>query len=420
MSDAFVLTQAHGLAHYLSTAVVPDKATLARYQAADHRARGFPADAKLVLDTNVLLRYYQLPLKERRRLYAFLEQQQGRLYLSEQVRREFERQAPTLRQQQRAAVRWKRPTLAQQALIEEVADDLCQHAGLLRSYPQLQADWQAVQAHLPRWLKRLGRHAEAQVAEGRRHLAAQDVAHLVPHFQSLPTLSKKEYQRLKQQVRGLAATVQGEATKGFNDAAAAYAYRYPERVFPGLGDALLKANQGLSDYVIYHELLKWVATTAAPATFLFLTLDSSKGDWMTLRQTPYTHYQHHFDTHTGRLCHFLPAEAWLADHAAVDTTPLQEASAIWPDLQQALWAGDPLLVGEVKDVLGQLYPHRAAPETVDWEALVDTLAEGGIATRAQLYTTLLEVHPQLLRRELATHHVCDRVEALRLALNLRG
>lgn len=380
-------------------------------------------EAVLVLDTNILLGYEQLPLQTRQQLYAFLEQEQHRIYLPDQVYREYTRHLDAVRAHQRQLLRYPRPTPRQQALRPALADYLDRQAALLRDYPTLQRQWQAVYANSGAWLKRLQRHAQVQVTTARQQLAEPDLSALVPHFQRLPSLSKTEYTRLKKQVRALTQAVLEEDPKGFADAAAAYGYRHPERVFPGLGDVLQKRDEGLGDYVIYHELLKWTLAQPNPKPcIIFLTHDYSKGDWMTLQQTPYWHYCHHFFTQTQSHCHILPAQDWLQRHAGVAFTPLLQAEEAWKDVQDHLWQQPPhLSTTHLVELLAQLYPNRPPMPETDWAVLLETLEEEyNISTVNHLKTLLLERYPHLIAQEQQLQGVHDRTTALRLSLDIEA
>lgn len=419
---ALTLTTEHSLAHHIAQATPPTPDQQAAYQAAYQAAWAFPEQALLVLDTNVLLHYYQLPIASRKRLHAFLEQHQGRLYYSDQVRREYERHAQPLRQQHRRLLGDSRPTAEQAALRPALQAYLDRQAPLWRAYPQLQAQWQSVYANSGAWLKRLRRHAEQQSAALRRDFDAADLQPLLETWQPLPSFSKKEYQRLKHQVHALAQTVGEEPIKGFANATAAYAYRHPERTYPGLGDALTKTDQGLGDYVLYHELLKLALALPDPKPpILFLTNDHIKGDWMTPQERPYAHYYQHFDTQTGTLCHFLPAHAWLEQNAQVTLTPLLERSEVGRDAQHYLWQQPPNLTSEsIPALLAELYPNRPKAQAPDWEQIKEDLAEErGITTVAHLRDQLLACYPRLIAREQQLDIIHDRLAALQLSLDIR-
>lgn len=418
------LTEQHSLHHHLDHAPPITPAQQQEYEQAHQNACTQWLDqAILVLDTNILLGYEQLPLQERQHLYTFLEQEQDRIYLPDQVHREYTRHLKAVRLQQRQYLRYPRPTPHQQALRPALADYLDRQAALLRDYPALKGQWQAVYANSGAWLKRLQRHAQAQVAAGRQRLTEPDLSVLVGRWKRLPPFSKSAYQRLKKQVRGLLQAVLAEDPKGFAHAAAAYGYRHPNRVFPGLGDALGKRDDGLGDYVIYHELLQWALAQPTPKQpIIFLTHDYSKGDWMTLGQTPYWHYCHHFFIQSQTHCHIMPAQTWLQQHAGVAFTPLLQADEAWQDVQYHLWRQPPTLTPQnTAELLAQLYPNRKAATETDWEVLLETLAEDyEVETVQHLKTLLLEQYPRLIQREQTLQVVHDRTMALRLTLDIEA
>lgn len=422
MAFELTLTTSHSLWHHLEHGCPMSPAEQTKYEQAHQRACNQRLEeAVLVLDTNILLGYEQLPLQTRQQLYAFLEQEQHRIYLPDQVYREYTRHLTAVRDHQRQLLRYPRPTPRQQALRPALVDYLDRQAALLRDYPTLQRQWQAVYANSGTWLKRLRHHAQAQVTAARQRLVEPDLSALVPRFQRLPPLSKTEYTRLKKQVRALTQAVLEEDPKGFAHAAAAYGYRHPDRVFPGLGDVLQKRDEGLGDYVIYHELLKWALAQSEPKhSMVFLTHDYSKGDWMTLQQMPYWHYCHHFFTQTQSHCHILPAQKWLQRHAGLAFVPLLQAAEAWQDVQHQLWQQPPRLnTAHLVELLAQLYPNRSPAPNTDWGALLETLEEEyNISTVNHLKTLLLERYPHLIAQEQRLQGVHDRTTALCLSLDI--
>ena len=419
MRSLVPLTEQHSLAHHLKQATLPTLEQQQHYQQQYQQALDFPAEAILVLDANVLLGYAQLPVAEQQRFYAFLEKEQARIYWSAQVQQEYQRHIKVVRQQQRHAVQHPGLTTAQQALRPALADYLEREGPLLEHYPKLLAQWRSVYANSGAWLKRLRRHAQAQTTAGREWLEALSLTPLMAQWSALPALAKTTRQALRQQLQAFTEQVAQENPKGFANAAAAYAYRHPEQVFPGLGDAGRKPMGGLGDYIIYHELLQLALQQTEPRPIIFLTNDHIKGDWMTVQQTPYWHYYHHFATQTHTLCHILPAQPWLYRHAQVDFNPLLEQAAIWRDMRQALWQSSPALDAQnLPELLATLYPNRPKAQT-DWEGLLEELAEDvGVFHLGHLETLLLERYPRLVAQEQALQTVHDRLGALCLSLDL--
>ena len=62
---------------------------LERYKELLPAAQQLSEEHAIFLDANVLLVYYQMPWEARQKMYSFLEQNKHRIYICDQVKREF-------------------------------------------------------------------------------------------------------------------------------------------------------------------------------------------------------------------------------------------------------------------------------------------------------------------------------------------
>lgn len=375
----------------------------------------WPKSAPVFLDTNVLLGYYQMPINARQRFYPWLVQHQG--YASDQVKREFKRHAPTL---QRIHRRHLRAPIDLARLADsqgQLKAYLKQQARLLRDYPSWRRALEDLLAEVATVTAQSEQYNQRYLKQG--HDLLRQINHNDPFkvLYTLPAIEKREYKHLKREFDQAAVQAIQENNKGFDDAVAAYQYRHPERVFPGLGDVLTKQKNPYGDYLIYHELLKWAARDEGDAPILFLTDDSTKGDWLDARGAPYPHYQQHFKAQTGRLLHIHAARPVLTQWLGRDTTTLLTPIEVQQDVEKAIWTKNAaqavqlISIPAVKVLLETLFPTRTQEGTVqEWQEVMDYLQEDThYQSLFQLEGQLLRHYPKIIQQALDSqaddHHL---------------
>ncbi len=96
----------------------------------------------------------------------------------------------------------------------------------------------------------------------------------------------------------------------------------PGAIFPGFGDIKTKPDDPYGDYIIFHEMMKYML--ANETDLLFLTFDNSKGDWMTKEKSPHLHYTQNVYANTNQILYIIDAERTLEDLLQVDIDSLVE------------------------------------------------------------------------------------------------
>ena len=111
----------------------------------------------------------------------------------------------------------------------------------------------------------------------------------------------------------------------------------PDRAFPGVADLLEKEENEHADYIIFHEIMKFMEEKNTDA--IFLTFDTTKGDWMKGDKHPLLHYVHNCYLNTGKLLFILDADRTLNDVLKISIEPLLDEESfesifigLWNDL----------------------------------------------------------------------------------------
>ncbi|PVV55718.1 PIN-like domain-containing protein, partial [Chryseobacterium sp. HMWF035] len=97
-------------------------------------------------------------------------------------------------------------------------------------------------------------------------------------------------------------------------------------IFPGLGDIKDKPDDPYGDFIIYHEMMKYMLSKNTE--IIFLTFDNTKGDWMSKSKAPYIHYVENMYINTNEIIYILDAERILEQilNVEIDSLiPLQKS-----------------------------------------------------------------------------------------------
>jgi hypothetical protein len=86
----------------------------------------------------------------------------------------------------------------------------------------------------------------------------------------------------------------------------------PQKAFPGMADLIEKPENPYGDYFIYHEMIRLMKEKQTDA--IFLTYDSTKGDWLKANKEPHSHYIQAVYRATGQTLFFLNAERFFDQH----------------------------------------------------------------------------------------------------------
>lgn len=386
-------------------------------------SRPLAPELPVFLDTNVLLGYYQMPLAARPLFVQWL--QHHHCYVPDQVQREFKRHAHALQRKHR---RHLQPPIAQEKLShakEELAHYLQHQARLLNDYPS----WKQTLEALLLEAKHIAQQTEAYnqyfLKQGHDVLRQANKTAPIQWLQPLTAIQKREYKHLKREFDQAAAQAIQEHNKGFGDAIDAYQYRYPNHVFPGLGDVLSKQKNPYGDYLIYHEILKWAVQDGGDSPVFFLTDDSTKKDWLDARAAPYPHYQQHFWEQTGRRLHISVARPLWQQWLGIDATTLLTTVDVQEDVEAAIWKQNAskstqlITTKNVKNLLKRCYPNRSVGAVPYWEEAIEYILE---ATPYQcllhLEKQLLASYPKLIQQTIEEQQNYNQLEVLKQTIGM--
>ncbi|MFK7798375.1 MAG: PIN-like domain-containing protein [Aureispira sp.] len=386
-------------------------------------SKSLAPELPVFLDTNVLLGYYQMPLAARPLFIQWL--QEHNCYVPDQVQREFKRHSKALQRTHRRHLQPPIPPKKLSHAKEELVHYLQQQVQLLNDYPSWKQTLKALLVEAQHIEQQVEAYNQQFLKQGHDLLRQANATTPIQLLQPLAAIQKRAYKHLKKEFDQAAAQAIQENNKGFGDAVSAYQYRYPNQVFPGLGDVLGKQKNPYGDYFIYHEILKWAAQDKGSSPVFFLTDDSTKKDWLDARGAPYPHYQQHFMEQTGRVLHISVARPLWQQWLKVDATTLLTAVEVQEDVEAAIWKQNAsksmqlITTKNVKQLLKRYYPNRLSGAVADWEETIEYIQD---ATPYQclfhLEKQLLSRYPKVLQQTVAEQQNYSQIEVLKQGIGM--
>ncbi|BDS13444.1 PIN-like domain-containing protein [Aureispira anguillae] len=386
-------------------------------------AKNLAENCVVFLDTNVLLAYYQMPIAARFALYDFLEKNKDRVYVCDQVSREYAKHKNKVRRIYGRQLVLKRPTAYQQELGAKIIDFLEENGDVLAAYPNFRTRLEKVYQESAHILTLLKQTANERIKACKKALHQKDLEDLLPQLQTVEALTKKEFKFIKQEFDHLSKDVDNVDQKKFATKVAAYLYQYPHKVFPGIGDIDKKPKNPYGDYCIFHELMKWSANAPQKRPLIFLTNDVTKSDWVDINKQAYVHYLENFYQNTGDIFYILHAEEIFSTILGQSCAHLVTPTEIWEDAEADVLAknGEQLTIQNLQKLLEALYPYRTTVEEPNdfWIELIADLTQNfEIDNLLQLKIDLLEHYHLLVEVELRRYQIYDQVDAMEVTLEL--
>lgn len=395
-----------------------------RYNELLPSAQQLSDDYSIFLDTNVLLGYYLMPWEARQKLYAFLEQNKHRIYICDQVKREFKKHKYLVIKEYESFLVLNLPTEKQRGLTKFIAEYLDENDDVLAAYPDFKKSLEGLRLESEHILKLLAQHTQFRLESCRQLLLQQDIETILPHFQQLPTLEIEAFEFLKNEFKQLRAEAEAFPKGKASSSIEAYLYRQPEKVFPGMCDIKTKPKTPYGDYFIFHEMIQWAAENKPSKPIIFLTNDVTKSDWMDSYKNPYPHYLETFYHCTNDILYVLHADNLFDNLFKTNCQHLIASKEIIADLEETLrkdWQiSQKLTPQNFQNLLIELYPYR---EDVDededyWLGLIEDLEYDGFSNLFDLKTVLLMDYHLLVRLEIDRLEINDRLDAVLESLEI--
>ncbi|PJZ23891.1 hypothetical protein CH352_18770 [Leptospira hartskeerlii] len=261
-------------------------------------------DFPIILDANVLLQMYRLSFKARSKLSSFIKDNSKRIFITKQIQKEFLRNREEVVDYFYLEGTNSLIDNFQKNCINSVKSFLNENKTILIDYEDIEKK-----------IKKLSKDFEAivpslqeKVSETvKKHKAAKHQDEYLTIYSSLSiidVLKEDDVKVVKDEFDSLKKDLKDDAhvSKELNKSKSYY-------IFPGMGDILKKPDDPYGDFIIFHEVLEFMRNEATDA--IFLTYDSSKGDWLKQSKEPHLHYIESVFLATSKSLYILDAERYF-------------------------------------------------------------------------------------------------------------
>ncbi len=275
-----------------------------KYRSAFDGALSLKGNIPIFIDTNILLRYYSISFSTRKPFYDFLKKYRKRIVICSQVQKEFVRNREDIIDRFFSETLTKLEGNFREEIKNKVQNYIDRNKILLDDFPLFEAKLQKVRSDVDKTLELLTTEIEVIKDKLNDTKYEDELLSLIQEMNLMTGLEeddvkflKNEFDLLKKNVD--AAKIKNEISK-------------PQVAFPGLADVKEKPENPYGDYLLFHEMIKYLHDNKKDA--IFLTYDTTKGDWLKENKEPHSHYLQIVYLSTGRNLFFVDAERFFDTH----------------------------------------------------------------------------------------------------------
>lgn len=285
---------------------------LSKYSENFNREISLDTTTPIFLDTNVLLRYYSISFAAREKLYKFIEENKNRIVLSNQIQYEFIKNREEIIQKFFEQVTNRIPKDFKSDIVNKLKAFLDNHKIVLKDYPFVETGIRKHETELEKLLVKLNETSEEKRKEHVNLIVKDKFLDLLNNCQIFDSLTEEEIQIAKNGFDLLRKNIKIENVDS--------KLEKTNQVFPGLGDIKEKPDDPYGDYIIYHEIMKYMLINDVDV--IFMTFDNTKGDWMTKSKSPHIHYIQNMYANTNHILYILDADRSIGETLNIDVESL--------------------------------------------------------------------------------------------------
>lgn len=241
-------------------------------------------DIPIFLDTNILLGYYGMSQKEKEKLLAFIDKEKKRIILTKQVEKEFLRNRLSVIRKDffgplnKIADDYDKMRKEVQGTLKSFKEN--KKKILSQDYPSIFQKIQEIESEInvvvnnEEIVEDIQKQVEETTTDHKNIALIDKLLDKISELKTTDELLDEEVNFLREKFNHLVSKYveQKDNVK----------WKY---AVPGCGET---KDDAIGDYVIYHEILKYMAENKTSA--IFLTNDVEKGDWLQKDKNPHNHY----------------------------------------------------------------------------------------------------------------------------------
>ncbi len=277
------------------------KKVLDAYQEGKDKAQALDNNLPIFIDTNVLLSYYEVSFSAREKIMQFVEKHKDRIVLSAQVQYEFIKNREKIIHSFQAAVTEQLPKDFQSNVINKLQHFQNENKKKLEDYSKIQEELDKLEKRLKALSEKIGKEIE-----DKRGIANK----LVLEDKFLDLITKLEIvDPIEQDTLGKVKAEYDKLKKDYSPEKENTTESYSMNVFPGCAEK--GKDDPTGDYIIFHEMMGY--SKNKNTDIIFLTNDTTKGDWIRKDGTQHLHYLENFYENTAQMIYILNSERVLTN-----------------------------------------------------------------------------------------------------------
>jgi predicted nucleic acid-binding protein len=278
--------------------------SLKNYRDGFEKAIELEEDIPIFVDTNILLRYYDISFSSRKSLLAFLRKNKKSIYITSQVQKEY------VKNRENGIEDFFNETLKklEDNFKEEIKNKVQSYTErnklLLQDFPKFEGKLAKISTEIDKTLEQLSIEVEDVKKKLHETKYEDELLALIQEMNLLKGLSEEDIKHLKTEFDNLKKPLDISKLKS--------EIKKPQVAFPGLSDIKEKPNNPYGDYILFHEMVRFLKKENRDA--IFLTYDTTKGDWLKENREPHSHYIQLVYLATGRILYYVDAERFFDSH----------------------------------------------------------------------------------------------------------
>ncbi|MEO1218807.1 MAG: PIN-like domain-containing protein [Bacteroidota bacterium] len=261
-------------------------------------------ETPIFIDTNILLRYYSISFSNRKILFDFFKKYKRRIFVTSQVQKEF------VKNREDIIGRFFNETLDKleenfrDEIKNKVQSYIQRNKILLNDFPIFEGQLSKINSELDNTQKQLTLEIEGIKEKLNDTKYEDEFLSLIQEMNLIAPLTQEDSKFLIKEFDSFLKRIDVSKIKS--------EISKPQNAFPGLSDVKAKPQNPYGDYLIFHEMIKYMKINSKNA--IFLTYDTTKGDWIKENKEPHSHYIQVVYAATGKSLFFVDAERFFDSH----------------------------------------------------------------------------------------------------------
>jgi len=408
--DSFLINKDSSFKTVEPASIEETRVGLLSYHNGFDKAKNLDSEFPIFLDANILLNYYGMSEKDKKKLKKFFESKKEQIHITNQIQVEFQRNRldainDYFTQLNEIKIEFRKSL---QIDVKNKFNKLLESKIIQRDYPQIRRELTKIFRSLKKSLfeneelvSKIDTKIDETLNRNKELEFIDPILEVYDKFTLSPKLEESEISFL---------------IKEFNEMLDKYSeYKDSQKLkfaFPGCGEK--KKDEKYGDYIIFHEMVKFMKTNQQNA--IFLTNDVRKSDWIKKDKKQFIHYIEKAYKLSGKLLYIFDATD-LLDMISFDNIYKVKAFQEMIDPDNILSVQDfklrefQLIVNSIQDFIRTNLGSESKVESVKGRNFNNHTVDLIISEEDKLLETILVYHTNHNNRKYIKN-LQKRVDAL--------